>query len=201
MSRDPSQIRCKITEFPVYPVVQFEDRGEDDREELHYPADDDNLALGRPADQSSTADPEERAERATDGNPATCIRSSREVLSWWRVDLGETHNVQRVVVSLLQGPGMADIDGAGVHVGSGGDYIDPLCGARLQSGVHENYELTRTCSTKFQDLLPGRFVTVERAHRNLAFCEVRVYAHDPGKDCVAGTVKCNDNLCKPPSFC
>ncbi|KAJ8599573.1 hypothetical protein CTAYLR_004667 [Chrysophaeum taylorii] len=56
-----------------------------------------NLALGRPAWQSSTESP---AALAADGNEATASRTSCELEAWWECDLGATFPISRVSVRL-----------------------------------------------------------------------------------------------------
>jgi len=64
-----------------------------------------NLALGKPASQSSTA-LGRFAREAVDGNRHvpnlnSCSRTALEAKPWWQVDLGAVYQIKKVVVTDL----------------------------------------------------------------------------------------------------
>ncbi len=64
-----------------------------------------NLALSKPCRQSSTLWSGLGAERASDGDPATCAVTARDTAPrWWQVHLGEAVRVQTVAVVVSPRP-------------------------------------------------------------------------------------------------
>lgn len=82
-----------------------------------------NLALWRPATQSSTARPAGSAINAVDGNRdgrwrhGSCTQTKREREPWWTVDLGQSRAVAAVVVRNRLDCCWHRLKGARVHVG------------------------------------------------------------------------------------
>lgn len=82
-----------------------------------------NVALGRPATQSSVLDAGSGAANAVDGNRdgnwehGSCAHTAEEAEPWWRVDLGRRHAVYAVVVKNRHDCCWESLKGAEVHVG------------------------------------------------------------------------------------
>ena len=109
-----------------------------------------NVALGRPASQSSSWYGSTAgtcsADRAVDGNDNTDIlgrscagtKDSPGGPNWWRIDLGQRMHIKRVVVT------------------NRGD--QPTCGKHHNtsncSGVNQNFDLSRQISGKFRFFQP-----------------------------------------------
>ena len=62
------------------------------------PAAEGNLALGRPAQQSSLYAPGYEASRCVDGAKDALCHTNRQVAPWWQVDLQDTYAIGEVVV-------------------------------------------------------------------------------------------------------
>ena len=65
-----------------------------------------NLALGKPASQSSTAFGQ-FAREAVDGNINipnlnSCSRTALEAKPWWQVDLGAVYQIKKVVTDIMK---------------------------------------------------------------------------------------------------
>lgn len=82
-----------------------------------------NLALRRPASQSSTANRAGSAINAVDGNRdgnwrhGSCSQTQRELEPWWTVDLGRRRAVAAVVVRNRLDCCWHRLKGARVHLG------------------------------------------------------------------------------------
>lgn len=82
-----------------------------------------NVALGRPASQSSVLDAGSGAANAVDGNRdsnwerGSCAHTTHEPEPWWRVDLGRRHAVYAVVVKNRHDCCWERLKGAEIHVG------------------------------------------------------------------------------------
>ena len=68
-----------------------------------------NIALRKPAKQSSTANSTYLASNAVDGasytHPARCTRTKLALGNWWRVELGAVYLIRQVVVTNQGDPG------------------------------------------------------------------------------------------------
>ncbi|XP_074757225.1 uncharacterized protein LOC141958275 [Athene noctua] len=142
----------------------------------HPPAQ--NLALGRPAAQSSTAGGASSAINAVDGNRdgnwhrGSCSQTEREPEPWWTVDLGRRRAVAAVVVRNRLDCCWHRLKGARVHLGNslaGHGTNNPICGTITDTGPGST-------STVCCHGLRGRYVTVAVAGRReqLSLCEVEV---------------------------
>ncbi|XP_071593081.1 uncharacterized protein [Heliangelus exortis] len=135
-----------------------------------------NVALGRPATQSSTLDVGSGAGKAVDGNRdgdwerGSCSRTREEPEPWWRVDLGRRYRVYAVTITNPRG--WRGLKGAQVHVGDSLDEHgrrNPLCGTITEVGFGS---LSTVCCSGAL----GRFVSILLPARedSLVLCEVEV---------------------------
>ncbi|XP_074000833.1 uncharacterized protein [Numenius arquata] len=137
-----------------------------------------NVALGRPATQSSVLDATSGAANAVDGNRdgnwehGSCVHTLEEPEPWWRVDLGRRHVVYAVVVKNRRDCCWERLKGAQVHVGD--SLVDrgrrnPICGIITDAGPGS---LSTICCHG----LRGRYVSILIPHREdaLVLCEVEV---------------------------
>ncbi|KAM6445865.1 LOW QUALITY PROTEIN: ATP-dependent DNA helicase Q4 [Rhynochetos jubatus] len=137
-----------------------------------------NVALGRPAAQSSVLDAGSGAANAVDGNRdgdwerGSCSHTAEEPEPWWRVDLGRRHAVYAVVVKNRRDCCWRRLKGAEVRVGD--SLVDrgrrnPACGIITDAGPGS---LSTVCCHG----LRGRYVTVTIPGREdaLVLCEVEV---------------------------
>nr|XP_014433017.1 uncharacterized protein LOC102447856 isoform X1 [Pelodiscus sinensis]XP_025044467.1 uncharacterized protein LOC102447856 isoform X1 [Pelodiscus sinensis]XP_025044468.1 uncharacterized protein LOC102447856 isoform X1 [Pelodiscus sinensis] len=141
-----------------------------------------NLALGRPANQSSTYNNgTAKAEpgRAVDGNRdgkfelGSCSQSELDTEPWWTVDLGSRHSISMVIVKHREDECCGGkLKGAQIHVGDslvnqGED--NPLCGTITD---HRPGSLSTICCSG----LEGRYVTIVIPGKteHLTLCEVEV---------------------------
>ncbi|XP_009466921.1 PREDICTED: uncharacterized protein LOC104015857 [Nipponia nippon] len=137
-----------------------------------------NLALRRPAAQSSTAGQAGSAINAVDGNRdgnwrhGSCSQTEREPSPWWTVDLGRRRAVAAVVVRNRLDCCWHQLKGARVHVGdslAGHGTDNPVCGTITDTGPGST-------STVCCRGLRGRYVTIAVPGREerLSLCEVEV---------------------------
>ncbi|XP_064911339.1 uncharacterized protein LOC135578892 isoform X2 [Columba livia] len=137
-----------------------------------------NVALGRPATQSSLLDATSGAGNAVDGNQdgnwehGSCTHTTEEPEPWWRVDLGARHAVYAVTVTNRRDCCWERLKGAQVHVGD--SLVDhgkrnPVCG--IITDTSPGSTSTICCHG-----LRGRYVTILIPEREaaLALCEVEV---------------------------
>ncbi|XP_066283060.1 uncharacterized protein [Branchiostoma lanceolatum] len=136
-----------------------------------------NIALNRLANQSSTDDRYGGAAgRAIDGNRNTdydgksCTRTTNEPNPWWRVDLGSTKFVDRVVV-VNREDSSNRLNGFQVHVGDNSRVMgNPTCGG-AQSVSSRDVVFIINCGG-----LTGRYVGITLPRKVfLTLCEVEVY--------------------------
>ncbi|XP_078578154.1 uncharacterized protein LOC144863066 [Branchiostoma floridae x Branchiostoma japonicum] len=135
-----------------------------------------NLALNKPATQSSTSF-KGAPGRAVDGNrnaiyaQKSCSHTAMERNPWWRVDLGSSRCVDRVVVVKRQRCCGQWLEGFQVYVGDNPNVMEnPKCGG-LQS-VKGKDVITVNCGG-----LTGRYVGIALPGKRqyLILCEVEVY--------------------------
>ncbi|XP_006811252.2 uncharacterized protein LOC102806301 [Saccoglossus kowalevskii] len=137
-----------------------------------------NLAGIGSASQSST-NGVGQASRGIDGNDDTvyahqfCTHTLQELNAWWKVDLGATYDVFKVVITNRQDCCSERIDGAVVLIGEDADISqNHQCGVQIDwnSNTYEN-------RIPFDCQLSGRYVGVQlKDHNNwLTLCEVEVY--------------------------
>ncbi|XP_010567630.1 PREDICTED: alanine aminotransferase 1 [Haliaeetus leucocephalus] len=139
-----------------------------------------NVALGRPATQSSVLDAGSGAANAVDGNRdsnwehGSCAHTTEEPEPWWRVDLGRRHAVYAVVVKNRHDCCWERLKGAEIHVGN--SLVDrgrrnPVCGIITDAGPGS---LSTVCCHG----LRGRYVSILIPGREdaLVLCEVEVVA-------------------------
>ena len=58
-----------------------------------------NVALRKPAAQSTTQSMTYKAQNAVDGNRGTCTQTLNEIDSWWLVNLEATYEIKEVVIT------------------------------------------------------------------------------------------------------
>ncbi|XP_072707872.1 uncharacterized protein [Ciconia boyciana] len=138
-----------------------------------------NVALGRPATQSSVLDAGSSAANAVDGNRdgnwehGSCAHTMEELEPWWRVDLGRRHAVYAVVVKNRHDCCWERLKGAQVHVGNSlvdrGRHNPVSCGIITDAGPGS---LSTVCCHG----LRGRYVSILIPGREdaLVLCEVEV---------------------------
>ncbi|XP_078580556.1 uncharacterized protein LOC144864360 isoform X11 [Branchiostoma floridae x Branchiostoma japonicum] len=135
-----------------------------------------NIALNRPAAQSSVKYGAP-AGRAVDGddNPqwvgGSCTHTAREPNPWWRVDLGSSQAVGRVVVTNRKDCCSRRLKGFTVYVGDSPEVLsNPTCGG--PQSVAGRGTITVSCGG-----LRGRYVGIalKGAQRTLTLCEVKVF--------------------------
>ncbi|XP_065438561.1 uncharacterized protein LOC122174773 [Chrysemys picta bellii] len=144
-----------------------------------------NLALGRPATQSSTFENKETgkavAEKAVDGKrdgkwvQGSCSHTQFDTEPWWTVDLGSSQSVSAVIVKNREDECCGErIRGAQIHVG------DSLADNGKQNPICGTITDTRpgSVSTICCYGLEGRYVTIVIPGRAeyLTLCEVEVLA-------------------------
>ncbi|XP_019630625.1 PREDICTED: uncharacterized protein LOC109474706 isoform X18 [Branchiostoma belcheri] len=148
-----------------------------------------NLALNRPATQSST-DFRGAPGRAVDGNrnaiyaKKSCSHTGMERDPWWRVDLGSSQCVDRVVVVKRQRIGGHWLDGFQVYVGDNPNVVEnPTCGKK--QSVAGKDVITVDCGG-----LTGRYVGIALPGKKqyLILCEVEVYGGVTMKTQKAGLI-------------
>ncbi|XP_028940141.1 uncharacterized protein LOC104522774, partial [Antrostomus carolinensis] len=137
-----------------------------------------NVAVGRPATQSSILDTSSGAANAVDGNRdgnwehGSCSHTTEELEPWWRVDLGHQHKVYAVVVKNRDDCCWERLKGAEIHVGD--SLVDrgrrnPVCGIITDTNPGS---LNTICCHG----LRGRYVSIFIPNREdaLVMCEVEV---------------------------
>ncbi|XP_074982263.1 fucolectin-like [Caretta caretta] len=147
-----------------------------------------NLALGRPATQSSSLKEygpvKAGAGNAVDGkcdgilDDDSCTHTKQETEPWWNVDLDCRHSVSTVIVKNREDSCGERIKGAQIHVGdskAGHGKDDPICGT-----------ITDTAPGSLSNIsckgMEGRYVTITIPDREeyLTLCEVEVYGTPVG---------------------
>ncbi|XP_074844003.1 uncharacterized protein LOC142009604 [Carettochelys insculpta] len=141
-----------------------------------------NLALGRPATQSSTYEHpvtgRDVAERAVDGKrdgkiaQGSCSHTQLDRDAWWSVDLGSRQSVSAVIVKNREDCCGERLKGAQIHVGDSQvnhGKENPICGTITDTSPG-------SLSTIYCNGLEGRYVTIVIPGREeyLTLCEVEV---------------------------
>ncbi|XP_066297372.1 fucolectin-4-like [Branchiostoma lanceolatum] len=135
-----------------------------------------NIALNRPATHSSRGGAPGRAVDGNDdprwrGNSCTQTDGRGESNPWWRVDLGSSQSVGRVVVTNRKDCCSDRLEGFTVYVGDSPELLsNPTCGGP-QSVVGKDV-ITVNCGG-----LTGRYVGIALSGdgRILTLCEVEVF--------------------------
>ncbi|CAH1263337.1 NPTX1 [Branchiostoma lanceolatum] len=154
-----------------------------------------NIALNRPTDQSSIAH-NGAAGLAVDGNrnpiwnAKSCTHTTEEPNPWWRVDLGSTKYVDRVVIFNRKDCCWGRLNGFQVHVGENSSVAhNPTC-RDARSLVGRDVFIVN-CGG-----LTGRYVGISLpATQYLTLCEVEVY----GDSAVLASVNVSVTLTAPSS--
>eukprot|EP00058_Branchiostoma_floridae_P002515 XP_002588003.1 hypothetical protein BRAFLDRAFT_125400 [Branchiostoma floridae] len=139
-----------------------------------------NVARGKAALATSTAW-DGAAARAVDGNTdsnyggGSCTHTNNEANPSWRVDLGMTYAIDRVVIYNRRDCCGDRLNNFNIHIGDNPSVLEnPKCGGNHQAGN----VITVSCSE-----MQGRYVFIRLpgSSRALTLCEVQVY---PCFDCV-----------------
>ncbi|XP_070555380.1 uncharacterized protein [Ptychodera flava] len=127
-----------------------------------------NVALGGMASLSLGSD----AEYGNDGDTQTCAFLAGEGRTWWKVDLGDTYQVHRVI---LESPSVGLVNSV-IRVGSEENIeFHHQCGEVLGIRKLERDSTTIDCITP----IVGRFVSIQSDRRNfISLCEVLVMANE-----------------------
>ncbi|XP_002731582.1 uncharacterized protein LOC100377761 [Saccoglossus kowalevskii] len=137
-----------------------------------------NVALKGTASQINTAY-DGPANYAIDGNDdsiygdKSCSHTAKTMNSWWKVDLGATYDISKVVITNRQDCCSDRINGGVVLVGEHSDIRqNDQCGDQIDWGTNTYGE-----KIPFDCQLSGRYVGVQlRNHENyLHICEVEVF--------------------------
>ncbi|XP_035699356.1 uncharacterized protein LOC118431996 [Branchiostoma floridae] len=155
-----------------------------------------NIAQGRPAEQSSLAHGGAPG-RAVDGNNNrqwsgnSCTHTNNENQPWWRVDLGSSKCVDRVVVTNRQDCCSERLQGFKVYIGDNPNVAaNPTCGGA--QSVSGKMTISVDCGGR-----TGRYVGIALpGTQPLTLCEVQVFGGavfgipaplppqcGPGQDC------------------
>ncbi|XP_019614540.1 PREDICTED: uncharacterized protein LOC109462428 isoform X1 [Branchiostoma belcheri] len=151
-----------------------------------------NIARGRPAQQSSQYDGNSVAGRAVDGNTnarwsgrsCSCTRNDNQ--PWWRVDLGSSNCVDRVVVTNRADCCPERLQNFKVYVGDNPNVVaNPTCGGA--QSVTGKATITVDCGGR-----TGRYVGIALPGRQyLTLCEVQVFGGaGSGQQCDPGEENC-----------
>ncbi|XP_078601050.1 uncharacterized protein LOC144876033 isoform X2 [Branchiostoma floridae x Branchiostoma japonicum] len=146
-----------------------------------------NIAQGRPAEQSSLAHGGAPG-RAVDGNNNrqwsgnSCTHTNNENQPWWRVDLGSSKCVDRVVVTNRQDCCSERLEGFKVYIGDNPNVAaNPACGGA--QSVSGKMTISVDCGGR-----TGRYVGIALPGRQyLTLCEVQVFGGDSGYTQRGGT--------------
>ncbi|XP_077992018.1 uncharacterized protein LOC144446160 [Glandiceps talaboti] len=149
--------------------------------ECAFPDDLVNVAVGKPASQSS-GNKKKGAEKAVDGNKdsdlkkgKSCTATKKEFQPWWKVDLGQSYDVYKVVITNRQDCCAKRLKNAEVRVGDNEDFSkNPLCGDVLSGDDVEDETITIECGCETP--MNGRYVSVQLIVNKqvLTLCEVDV---------------------------
>ncbi|XP_070554667.1 pentraxin fusion protein-like [Ptychodera flava] len=151
--------------------------GED---ELDCSGEDNNLATGKPAFQSSDHEARGVASRALDGDKSgnyfeggSCSHTRWDFEPWWKVDLLITYRIIRVHIVNRDDTCCYDrLIGAVVRAGNDEDHLqNPICGEPI--GLDNRGEIVINCPGRTL----GRYVSVNLPDRldPLSICEAEVY--------------------------
>ncbi|XP_070550915.1 uncharacterized protein [Ptychodera flava] len=151
-----------------------------------YPADLTNVALGKPASQSSIKKNKDGGpEKAVDGNKDSdlkkgnsCTFTDREYQPRWEVDLEESFDIYEVIITNRQDCCTHRIKNAEIRVGDSENFEDnPVCGMMVlgKMAKEETIPIRCGCETPMR----GRYVSIQLIDRekNLNLCEVEVMAN------------------------
>ncbi|KAI8501096.1 hypothetical protein Bbelb_211910 [Branchiostoma belcheri] len=150
------------------------------------PRADTNIALGRPAFQSSV-EWNGSAGRGVDGNTyshyftdqwvdsGSCLHTEFEHNPMWWVDLGQSFPINRVVIFNRQDPCCWDrVNPFNIHIGESDSVrANPKCGGDHQLDRVNQPSISVPCQG-----MTGRYVGVRLPgyHRALSLCEVQVFS-------------------------
>ncbi|XP_078655745.1 fucolectin-like [Branchiostoma floridae x Branchiostoma belcheri] len=144
-----------------------------------------NVAVGKSAYQTST-DEGGRAGRAVDGKTNgnyyahSCTHTRNQADPSWRVDLGQSYWIDRVVIFNRQDCCKGRINPFNIHIGDSAQVsTNPKCGGDHQIDVSQ-----RSISVPCQ-AMRGRYVGVRLPgpSRTLSLCEVQVFSAEKCNEC------------------
>ncbi|XP_070537533.1 uncharacterized protein [Ptychodera flava] len=144
-----------------------------------------NVALGKSASQSSVkAKFEGTADKALDGNKNTdikvgksCTHTEKEFQPWWMVDLGQSKDIYKVIITNRQDCCPFRIKNAQVRVGDSPNMEEnPVCGNMVLGKRVRQETITVACGCEIP--MTGRYVSIQLIDKTqfLHMCEVEVMA-------------------------
>ncbi|XP_078589276.1 uncharacterized protein LOC144869684 [Branchiostoma floridae x Branchiostoma japonicum] len=153
---------CEVQVFPCYDCIVFK-----------------NVAVGKAASQTSTGGGGAVASRAVDDNTDTnfaggsCTHTLTEPNPTWRVDLGQSYVVDRVVIFNRYDCCGDRLNPFNIHIGDSPEATaNPKCGGDHR--IHQNAQfITVQCQR-----MEGRYVFLRLpgSSRVMSLCEVQVFA-------------------------
>ncbi|XP_070554671.1 pentraxin fusion protein-like [Ptychodera flava] len=159
--------------------IQDCELGED---EIDCSGENNNLATGKPARQSSDHDASRgKASQAVDGSKygdyfrGSCTHTRNDLKPWWKVDLLMTYRIIRVHIVNRDDCCYDRLIGAVVRAGNDEDHLqNPICAEPI--GLDNRGEIVINCPGR----MLGRYVSVDLPDRRdpLTICEAEVYGQD-----------------------
>nr|XP_006824442.1 PREDICTED: uncharacterized protein LOC100372851 [Saccoglossus kowalevskii] len=141
-----------------------------------------DIAKDKPVRQSSTKGPN-KPTRAVDGiknsdlGGKSCSQTEKESEPWWQLDLGNSYDVYKVVITNRFDCCSYRIKNAEVRVGESPTILDnEMCGEeRITGDIAEQKTINVMCGCR--EPIRGRYVSIQIADKNqmLALCEVQVF--------------------------
>ncbi|XP_070555725.1 uncharacterized protein [Ptychodera flava] len=140
-----------------------------------------NVAVGKPAWQSSNWSGTSTADKAVDGNANpqwsgnSCTATNQNQDAWWKTDLQSRHTVGQVVLTNRQDCCPERLLGAVVRVGDSDDIAsNTQCGSAVTS---DQISASETITIDCPEGTKGRYVSVQLEGKNmwLTLCEVEIY--------------------------
>ncbi|XP_078000212.1 fucolectin-1-like isoform X2 [Glandiceps talaboti] len=148
-----------------------------------YPVTISNVALNKPASQSSLKKKTDHtADLAVDGDTTSylsdgsCSETHREEDPWWKVDLGQSKDIYEIVIYNEQDKAFR-LKTSIVRVGDNPDHsLNPQCGAQVLGRMTNENPVIVRCGC--QSPMRGRYVSIQLKdkERPLSLCEVQVMA-------------------------
>ncbi|XP_070561723.1 fucolectin-like [Ptychodera flava] len=150
-----------------------------------YPVPIHNVAEGRPTHQSSDKPNKNGgSEKAVDGNKnsdlrngESCTWTNREYQPYWQVDLGQTYDIYKVVITNRQDCCSYRITNAQIRVGDSQNFEEnPVCGTMVNSTMSREETITIRCGCGIP--MRGQYVSIQliKKEEMLHLCEVEVMA-------------------------
>ena len=186
---------CRILDYVMYPLVEKEERGEEDEPDAPSERDMVEVAGGKVTDSSDDIP----VPTTVDGDDGSCTATNRTRLPYFRVNLGKTYRVHRVEIVTDKPASLVD---STVHIGTQGDFMDTEFG--MIKEVEDGKAVLRS-----EDAVEGSWVYLELYRKwelILSVCEIRVFAAPTEEDeddgtCPKGITLCPDGVCRHIHMC